>query len=71
MFKFLKILSLILVIVGALNWGLVGAFRFDLVAFLFGEMSRFSRIVYCLVGLSGFLLMLIAPFCCSNKTDNI
>jgi uncharacterized protein len=41
-----------LLIVGGLNWGLVGLFSFDLVAAIFGEMSALSRIVYVLVGLS-------------------
>ena len=45
--------ALTLVIVGAINWLLVGVFRFDLVAFLFGNLSWLSRIVYTLVGLSG------------------
>lgn len=42
----------LLLIVGGLNWGLVGLFDFDLVAALFGEGSPLSRIVYVLVGLS-------------------
>jgi uncharacterized membrane protein YuzA (DUF378 family) len=42
----------VLLIVGGLNWGLVGLFGFDLVAALFGQMSALSRIVYVLVGLS-------------------
>ena len=42
----------ILVIVGGLNWGLVGIFSFDLVAAIFGDMSAISRIVYTLVGVS-------------------
>ncbi len=47
-------LALILSIVGCLNWGLVGIFQFDLVAWLFGGMdSLISRIVYTLVGLAG------------------
>lgn len=46
-------LALILVIVGALNWGLIGLLDFDLVATLFGQMTTFSRIVYALVGLAG------------------
>lgn len=47
-------LALILVIVGALNWGLIGLFGFDLVATLFGgQEALLSRIVYALVGLSG------------------
>lgn len=44
---------LTLVIVGAINWGLIGFFHFDLVAFIFGEMSWISRIIYALVGISG------------------
>ena len=50
-------LALTLVIVGALNWALVGVFRFDLVAFIFGDMSWLSRIVYTLVGLGGLYLV--------------
>ena len=50
--KFINILTLILVIVGGLNWGLVGLFDFDLVAAIFGGGSALSRIVYVLVGLS-------------------
>ncbi|QZY56218.1 DUF378 domain-containing protein [Crassaminicella profunda] len=47
-------LALLLVIVGALNWGLIGLFQFDLVASLFGgQASILSRIVYSLVGLGG------------------
>ena len=50
--KFINILTLVLVIVGGLNWGLVGLFDFDLVAAIFGGGSALSRIVYVLVGLS-------------------
>ena len=47
-------LSLLLVIVGAVNWGLIGLFQFDLVAFLFGgQGALISRIVYALVGAAG------------------
>lgn len=42
-----------LIIIGAINWGLIGFFGFDLVAFLFGNMTWISRIVYALVGLCG------------------
>lgn len=55
--KWLDNLSLTLVIIGALNWLLVGIFRFDLVAFLFGNLSFLSRAVYILVGLSGLYLI--------------
>lgn len=48
--------ALVLVIIGAINWGLIGFFRFDLVAALFGgQTAAFSRIIYALVGLSGLL----------------
>ena len=52
----LDTIALILLIVGGLNWGLVGAFQFDLVATLFGEMSGLSRLVYVLVGLSAVVV---------------
>lgn len=42
-----------LVIIGAINWGLVGAFKFDLVAYLFGNMTYLTRLIYILVGLAG------------------
>lgn len=47
-------IALILAIIGSLNWGLVGFFRFDLVAWLFGgQAAVVSRIIYALVGLAG------------------
>ena len=55
----LKIIAYILIIIGAINWGLIGFFQFDLVAKIFGEMSLISRIIYSLVGLSGIFLMLV------------
>lgn len=55
--KSLNAITLILIIVGAVNWLLVGAFEFDLVAAItgndFGEVNALSRIIYLLVGLSG------------------
>jgi len=50
--KYVTLIAFILLIVGGLNWGLVGFFGFDLVASLFGVMSPLSRVVYDLVGLS-------------------
>lgn len=55
--KALHWLAVILVIVGGLNWLLVGAFNFDLVALIFGQMSILARIVYVLVGLSAIFLL--------------
>ena len=48
---------LTLVILGAINWGLIGFFGFDLVAFLFGNMGWISRIIYALVGLAGLYMI--------------
>lgn len=50
--RIINILTLVLLIVGGLNWGLIGLFGFDLVAAIFGPMSALSRLVYTLVGLS-------------------
>ncbi|MBQ5973127.1 MAG: DUF378 domain-containing protein [Oscillospiraceae bacterium] len=46
-------IALSLVVVGAVNWGLVGIFKFNLVSAIFGEMSVVSRIIFALVGLAG------------------
>ena len=51
--KWLDNISLALALIGAVNWLLVGIFRFDLFAFLFGNLTWLSRIVYTLVGLCG------------------
>jgi hypothetical protein len=53
----LDLIALILVIVGGLNWGLVGIFSFDLVAAIFGDLSIVARIVYILVGLSAIYVL--------------
>lgn len=55
----LKIIAYILVIIGAINWGLIGFFGFDLVAAIFGEMTLLARIVYGLVGISAIILLLV------------
>lgn len=55
--KFLDYIALIITIIGAVNWGLIGFFKFDLVAWLFGNMSLLSRIVYALVGICGLYLI--------------
>ena len=53
--KTLYNIVLTLVIIGALNWLLIGIFKFDLVATIFGNMSVISRIIYTLVGISGIV----------------
>ncbi len=63
--KITSFIALILVIVGALNWLLVGLFAFDLVAFVFGAGSLLARVIYVLVGLAGlwtiFYLIMYNP----------
>jgi uncharacterized membrane protein YuzA (DUF378 family) len=59
-------IAMLLLIVGGVNWGLVGLFDFDLVAFLFGAMTGISRVVYVLVGLSA----LYALYFCSKMSGD-
>ena len=54
-------IAIALVIIGGVNWGLVGLFGFDLVAFLFGMMTALSRIIYVLVGLSALYVVALVP----------
>ena len=51
--KIIDKIALILIIIGAVNWGLIGLFRFNLVELIFGDMTVLARIVYSLVGISG------------------
>jgi uncharacterized protein len=51
--KALDFTALILVVIGAINWGLIGFFRYDLIASLFGTMSAISRTIYAIVGICG------------------
>jgi hypothetical protein len=57
--KVIDLIALVLVIVGGLNWGLVGLFDLDLVAALFGMGSVLAKIVYVLVGLSALWLAIV------------
>ncbi|MCY3801852.1 MAG: DUF378 domain-containing protein [Chloroflexi bacterium] len=60
--EIVQIVAIVLAAIGALNWGLVGLFKFDLVAFVaggtkFGEVNPFSRLVYVLVAIAGVLAL--------------
>ena len=59
--RILKIISFILVIIGALNWGLVGLFNFNLVSAIFGDMTFLTRTIYILVGIAA-IISLITSF---------
>lgn len=52
--------AIVLAVIGAVNWGLVGLFDFNLVSAIFGPMSTMSRIIYVLVGLAGLYLVFAA-----------
>ncbi len=54
-------LAVVLVVVGGLNWGLVGAFDYNLVSMLFGDMTSLSRVVYVLVGLAALYVAVQSP----------
>ncbi len=65
----LKWIAYSLVLVGALNWGLVGAFHFDLVRFLFGDMTLITRIIYMTIGLGAIASLIFSlkdSYECSN-----
>ena len=59
--KALTWIAVVVLVVGGLNWLLVGALNFDLVASLFGEKSTFSRIVYVLVGVAAIYVAIYSP----------
>ena len=55
--KWLDNTLLTLAVIGCINWGLIGFFRFDLVAFILGDMTWISRVICALVGLSGIYII--------------
>ena len=60
--------AMVLMIVGGINWGLVGAFEFDLVAALFGNMTGWSRLVYALVGIASLYgIYLLSKMAARNR----
>lgn len=58
----LEWIALILVVVGGINWGLIGLFDFNLVALLLGDMTLLARIVYVLVGISAIYVIIALPW---------
>ncbi len=53
--QILQKVALVFTIIGAINWGLIGIFDFDLVATIFGDMTLMSRIIYTIVGIAGLI----------------
>lgn len=68
--KGLDCLALTIAIIGAVNWGLIGLFSFDLVAFIFGNMSWFSRIIYALVGIAGLYIITFYMYTNGNMAES-
>jgi uncharacterized membrane protein YuzA (DUF378 family) len=65
--KALNVIALILVIIGAINWGLWGFFQFDFVAWLFGGASvTASRVIYAIIGLAGLWSLGFFKYCCGS-----
>lgn len=71
--KCISVLAFILVVIGALNWGLWGFFQFDIVAWAFGgNTTWFSRFIYAIIGLAGLWSLRAIPrckhLCCSSSS---
>lgn len=70
--KFLRYGAYLLVLTGAINWGLIGFFNFNLIETIVGDMTFLARVTYSLVGLSAVVSMFILPKCDregDNKTE--
>ena len=65
----LRYVAYTLTLIGALNWGLIGLFGFDLVASIFGEMTLVTRILYTLVGISAIITALTVHHCDSIRAN--
>ncbi len=63
--------ALTISIIGAINWGLIGFFNFNLVSFLFGSMTWLSRIIYAIVGICGIYLLSVTPEPEKNRRSRV
>ena len=68
--KVLDCIALTVAIIGAVNWGLIGFFDFNLVAVIFGSMSWISRIIYALVGICGLYLISFYLYCNDSAAES-
>ncbi len=69
MYNAIKYTAYVLVLIGAINWGLVGLFDFNLVAFLFNDYSVASRIIYSLIGISAIVALVMGGISCRHDQD--
>ena len=68
--KYLNPIALILIIVGGLNWLLVGLFKFNLVHFIFGSLGYVESIVYIIVGIAALVCIPMLKNCCPKSSCN-
>lgn len=66
--RFIQYLTYAIVIIGAINWGLVGLFNFDLIAYLFTNMEGVQRILYSLVGLAAVVNLVLELTVCKSPS---
>ena len=71
MSKGLDYTALTLVILGAVNWGLIGIFKLDLVNLIFGNMTWMSRVIYTLIGISGLYLLSLYGRVMDFESENV
>ena len=71
MSKGLAYTALTLVIIGAVNWGLIGIFKLDLVNLIFGNMTWMSRVIYTLIGISGLYLLSLYGRVMDFESENV
>ena len=57
--NWLDITALILIIIGAINWGLIGFFEFDLISYVFGTLTAVTRIIFAVVGIAGIYSLIL------------
>lgn len=57
--NWLDVVCLILIIIGAVNWGLIGFFNLDLISIIFGNMSMITRIIFAVVGIAGIYSLVL------------
>ena len=69
--KTLDYIALTLVIIGAVNWGLIGIFKLDLVNLIFGNMTWMSRVIYTLIGISGLYLLSLYGRVMDFESENV
>ena len=65
--KYIDCIAHVLVIIGAINWGLIGFFDFNLVSLIFGDMTVWSRIIYALVGIAGLYAISFFTKLCQSE----